>query len=66
MQAEYVSQRQFQVFHERLRLAEDCLQDVARRDPGAAAVRASETARPGQGRSSRATSAGSASRWRIR
>jgi hypothetical protein len=34
LRAKYVSQDQFAVFHERLRLAEDCLQDVVRRDPG--------------------------------
>jgi hypothetical protein len=32
--AEYVDRDQFAVFHERLRLAEDVLQDVVRRDPG--------------------------------
>jgi hypothetical protein len=32
--AKYVSRDQFQVFFDRLRLAEDCLQDVVRREPG--------------------------------
>jgi hypothetical protein len=32
-QAKYVTREQFEVFFDRLRLADDCLQDVVRRDP---------------------------------
>lgn len=38
LRAKHVTQDQFAVFHERLRLAEDCLQDVVRREPANAAA----------------------------